>query len=162
MFLAMPESGLEQPAKPAPLVARGVRRWLLLAGGFVSLALGAIGVVLPLLPTTPFVLLAAYFFARSSPAMHQRLLQNRVFGPLIEEWSEHRAIPRRAKLLAISMIVVFGGISIVLVEFVAAKFALGAFFVIIISWLATRPTSPAERVRSHHRRRSGRPDGPPR
>jgi uncharacterized protein len=81
--------------------------WLLL--GLTSLALGIAGVVLPLLPTTPFVLLAAYCFARSSPRLHDWLLANRTFGPLIRNWERHRAIAPRAKLLAvISMAGVFG------------------------------------------------------
>lgn len=81
--------------------------WLLI--GLTSLALGIAGVVLPLLPTTPFVLLAAYCFARSSPRLHDRLLANRTFGPLIRNWEQHRAIAPRAKRLAVvSMAAVFG------------------------------------------------------
>jgi len=73
--------------------------WLLI--GLTSLVLGIIGVVLPLLPTTPFVLLSAYCFARSSPRLHDWLLGHRLFGPLIANWERHRAISPRAKLLAI-------------------------------------------------------------
>jgi uncharacterized membrane protein YbaN (DUF454 family) len=81
--------------------------WLLI--GLVSLALGIAGVVLPLLPTTPFVLLSAYCFANSSPRLHDWLLANRTFGPLIRNWEQHRAIAPRAKLLAVlSMAAVFG------------------------------------------------------
>lgn len=122
-------------------VARGPRRWLFAGAGYLSLGLAAIGVVLPLLPTTPLVILAAYFFAKSSPRMHQRLLDNRIFGPLIVEWSEHGAIPRRAKMLAVSMIVAFGGLAIYLVGFVWAKVALAVLFVAVISWLLSRPTA---------------------
>jgi hypothetical protein len=81
--------------------------WLII--GLTSLALGIAGVVLPLLPTTPFVLLSAYCFARSSPRLHDWLLAHRIFGPLISNWEQHRAIAPRAKLLAVlSMAVVFG------------------------------------------------------
>lgn len=81
--------------------------WLLI--GLTSLALGIAGVVLPLLPTTPFVLLSAYCFARSSPRLHDWLLAHRIFGPLIRNWEQHRAIAPRAKLLAVlSMAAVFG------------------------------------------------------
>ncbi len=73
--------------------------WLII--GFTSLALGIAGVVLPLLPTTPFVLLAAYCFARSSPRMHDWLMTHKLFGPLIRNWEQHRAIAPRAKLLAV-------------------------------------------------------------
>ena len=58
------------------------------------------GVVLPLLPATPFVLLSAYCFARSSPRLHGWLLAHKLFGPLIRNWEQHRAISPRAKLLA--------------------------------------------------------------
>ncbi|WP_165768600.1 YbaN family protein [Sandarakinorhabdus cyanobacteriorum] len=73
--------------------------WLLL--GFTSLALGIAGIVLPLLPTTPFVLLAAWAFANGSPRLHAWLLANRSFGPLIRNWEEHGAISPRAKAFAI-------------------------------------------------------------
>ncbi len=69
--------------------------------GLTSLALGIVGAVLPLLPTTPFVLLAAYCFARGSQRLHDRLMANRTFGPLIRNWEQHRAIAPRAKALAV-------------------------------------------------------------
>ena len=76
--------------------------------GCVALALGAIGIVLPLLPTVPFLLLAAFSFARSSRRAHDWLMQHAVFGPLIRDWQRAGAISRRAKLLAsVSMIAVF-------------------------------------------------------
>jgi uncharacterized membrane protein YbaN (DUF454 family) len=74
--------------------------------------LGGTGVVLPLLPTTPFVLLAAACFARSSPRMHQWLLNNEVFGPILHSWEENKCISFGAKWLALSMMTIIGGISI--------------------------------------------------
>ncbi len=114
--------------------------WLIL--GLTSLALGIAGAVLPLLPTTPFVLLAAYCFARSSPRLHDWLLANRTFGPLILNWEKHRAIAPRAKFFAVlSMAGVLG-----------LSFALGApDRVIIIQavilpatalFILTRPSGP--------------------
>ena len=138
---------VDHHAQP-PQVATGVRRWLYLAAGFLSLALGGIGVVLPLLPTTPLVILAAYCFARSSPAMHQRLLSNRIFGPLIIEWNEHRSIPLRAKILAISMIFLFGAFSVVFVlDKLWMRLLVIATLGSVATWLATRPTTPPERRR---------------
>ena len=75
-------------------------RFLWLGLGYTSLALGAAGAVLPLLPTTPFLLLSAFGFARSSPRVHAWLLNHRVFGQLIQDWNRDRAISRRAKIMA--------------------------------------------------------------
>ena len=85
--------------------------WILI--GLTSLALGIVGVVVPLLPTTPFVLLSAYCFARSSPRLHDRLMANRTFGPLIRNWEQHRAIAPRAKLLAVLSMAAVLGISFI-------------------------------------------------
>ena len=74
--------------------------------------LGAIGVVLPLLPTTPLVILAAFCFSKSSPRLHGWLLQSRVFGPGLRQWNEHRCITRRSRFIAISMVMLVGGSSV--------------------------------------------------
>jgi uncharacterized membrane protein YbaN (DUF454 family) len=69
--------------------------------GLAALALGAVGLVLPLLPTTPFLLLAAAAFARSSPRLHDWLLSHRLFGPPIADWRDGGRIARRTKTLAV-------------------------------------------------------------
>ncbi|MCW2307322.1 YbaN family protein [Rhodobium gokarnense] len=74
-------------------------RLIWMALGFLSLALGAAGAVLPLLPTTPFLLLAAFSFARSSERFHDWLVNHRYFGPPIRDWRESGAISPRAKIL---------------------------------------------------------------
>ncbi len=83
----------------------------LLCGGALT-ALAALGVVLPLLPTTPLLLLAAACFARSSERCHRWLLQHRVFGPIIQNWQENRCMPPKAKITAVSMILLFGGYAV--------------------------------------------------
>lgn len=69
--------------------------------GIGFLLLGAAGVVLPVLPSTPFVLLAAWFFARSSPEWHERLLRSELFGSMIRNWESRRCISLRTKLIAL-------------------------------------------------------------
>ena len=84
--------------------------------GWLAVALGTLGVFLPLLPTTPFILLAAWCFARSSPRFHQWLLYRSWFGGYLSHWQQYRAMPRGAKPRAIAMIVVTFAISLWLVK----------------------------------------------
>ena len=78
-----------------------VKRIVLIVAGLASLALGAIGIFVPLLPTTPLVLLAAFCFANSSERLHQWLLDHNVFGPLIDNWRRYGAISRNAKTVSV-------------------------------------------------------------
>jgi uncharacterized protein len=80
--------------------------WFLV--GCIGLALGVAGVFVPLLPATPFLLIAAYGFARSSPRIHAWLIEHPYLGALIENWRQHGAISRRDKLMAgVAMIATF-------------------------------------------------------
>ncbi|NYH97703.1 YbaN family protein [Cupriavidus plantarum] len=88
-------------AQGGPRLVRAVRA-LWVALGVISLVLGVIGIFLPLLPTTPFVLLAAACFARGSRRFHTWLVTHPRFGPTILDWQTHRAIPWRAKVFALS------------------------------------------------------------
>lgn len=81
-----------------------LKRYLLIAGGFISLILGTIGILLPVMPTTPFLLLSAYCFIRSSDKLYQWLINHRVFGAYIYHYLEHRAVKKRAKIVAIIML----------------------------------------------------------
>ena len=76
-------------------------RSLYLVGGFASVALGIAGILLPLLPTVPFMILAAFCFARSSPRFEARLIEHPVFGPHIIRWRANGAISRRGKQAAL-------------------------------------------------------------
>ena len=80
--------------------------------GFIALGLAILGIPLPVLPTTPFLLLSAWFFARSSEKWHKWLLANNTFGPIIQNWEENRAISVRTKIVAISSMVIVGGTSL--------------------------------------------------
>jgi uncharacterized membrane protein YbaN (DUF454 family) len=72
--------------------------------GIISVGLGTAGIFLPLLPTTPFLLLAAACFIRSSDRLYQWLIHNRWFGSYIRNYREHRAIPLRAKVIALILL----------------------------------------------------------
>ena len=89
-------------ATPDPRRPTWQRVLWLLAGG-ISLLLGIAGIFLPLLPTTPFVLLAAACFSRGSTRCEAWLLHHPRFGPAVRDWREHRAVPLRAKQLALVM-----------------------------------------------------------
>ena len=78
-------------------------RYLLIFCGAVSFLLGIIGIFLPIMPTTPFIILAAACWARASPRFHRWLHQHRYFGPMIQNWENNGAVPRKAKIFAISM-----------------------------------------------------------
>lgn len=76
-------------------------RRLYLAAGLFFVALGAIGAALPIMPTVPFLLLAVFCFAQSNPDWERRILDHPHWGPQVRNWTERRAISRRAKVMAI-------------------------------------------------------------
>lgn len=116
-------------------------RLLLLVCGWFALLLGAIGLLLPVLPTTPFVLLAAACFARSSERFHAMLLRNRLFGPLVAEWEQHRSIPRRTKRWAIALMsVTFGSSIVFFVQPVGLKWVLAVVGVGVAVWIWRIPS----------------------
>ena len=81
--------------------------------GLLFLGLAIVGIMLPVIPATPFLLLAAWFFARSSEKWHQRLLQSELFGPIIRNWENNRCISRRTKIVSIILMLGMGGTSVV-------------------------------------------------
>lgn len=89
----------------SPQVQSKTKKFFLKVTGLIFVCLAILGVVLPILPTTPFLLVAAACFAKSSPRLQKKLLANKTFGPLIHEWQQHRSIPRKAKRIALLTIV---------------------------------------------------------
>ena len=84
-----------------------LKKVLWISLGILFVGLGANGVVIPGLPTTPFLILAAACFIRSSQRLYDWLISNKTFGPYLKDYREGKGIPRRAKVLALSMIVIF-------------------------------------------------------
>jgi len=123
----------------------GVRLAFVLLG-CLFVALGVAGAFLPLLPTTPFMLLAAACFARASTRFYNWLLNTRAFGPSILEWRVHRSIPYRVKLLAIGMMAITLSISIVWIVKDAWLQALcAALGVLLAVWMYRIPSRDAPR-----------------
>lgn len=81
--------------------------------GFLFLAFAIAGVLLPILPGTPFLLLSAWFFARSSEKWHQRLLDSELSGPMIRNWEQHKCIGCRTKVVALISMLGAGGASVI-------------------------------------------------
>lgn len=78
----------------------GLRRLIWIAIAYLALGLGIVGIFLPGLPTTPFVLLAAWAAAKGSRRLHAWLLEHRVFGPMVRDWQARGAVSRKAKRMA--------------------------------------------------------------
>jgi uncharacterized membrane protein YbaN (DUF454 family) len=96
-------------------MSAALKRYLLIALGTICLAIGIVGIFTPILPTTPFLLLAAFCYLRSSARFHRWLMNNRVFGGYIRSYTEGRGIPLKVKLFTIALLWTTIGISIWLV-----------------------------------------------
>lgn len=116
--------------------------------GWISLALGVLGIVLPLLPTTPFVLLSAFCFSKSSKRFHSWLLNHQVFGPLVKDWQRHGVIKLKAKILATVSMLLMVSISLYFVNIPAIYvFVILLMISGVLVFIWTRP-SQAITVRS--------------
>jgi len=117
-----------------------IRRWGWFALGWVMVALGFIGLLLPVMPTTIFLILAAGCFSHSSPRFEAWLLDHRWFGTSIRRWRERRAIPRKAKILAIGSMA--AGYAVLLVGTQPAwwvDLVVAAGLIASAGYVATRP-----------------------
>ncbi len=141
----MPSEQLSQQAArieaQALMVRNPLLRRLLVALGAISLALGVVGIVLPVLPTTPFLLLTAALWSRSSERFHVWLLTPRFFGPPITRYRRDHCIPARTKALAITMLAVSMTITIVwFIPVPAVKVLLACIGVGSVTWILRIPT----------------------
>jgi len=116
-------------------------RWGFIAAGWTCLGLGVLGIFLPVLPTTPLVLLAAWCFSRGSQRLHRWLLEHRLFGPIVRDWEQHHVISRRAKILATATIVPLVGYMLVFTAAAPwAKVLAGALALWGLVFIWTKPS----------------------
>ena len=122
--------------------ATGALRGVLFVGGCVALAFGIAGVFLPILPATPFLLFAAYCFSKSHDGLHNWVLRNRLFGPLVRDWYEGRVIRIRVKVIALTFIAV--GVATVWIKtpelFPGFRLIISAIMGGIATFIVTRPS----------------------
>lgn len=120
-----------------------VVRALYLIAGLLCVLIGLIGVILPLLPTTPFLLVAAFCFSRSSERLHQYLLNHRIFGGLIRDWENYGVIPLKAKVIATTMMLLMVSYPLFFKSFhIGLKMMVVATILLAMSYIWTRPSVP--------------------
>lgn len=120
-----------------------MQRVVLLGLGWLFVGIGALGAFLPLLPTTPFLLLAAWAFARSSHRFHDWLYGQRHFGPVLLAWRDHRVIPVRAKIIAVTaMSASLGWVIFLLHSPWWVPFTMAAVMIPVAIWMLSRPGRP--------------------
>lgn len=140
-----PGATTDDPAAAPTVVANPVLRAALLVLGWICVGLGAVGVVLPGWPTTVWLLVAAFFFARSSPRFYRWLLTHRLFGPIVRDIRAGLGLPARVKAFAISMIVLFaGGSTVVLLARPWLSVLVAALGLTGIVYLLRMPTRPSD------------------
>ncbi|MDA7572163.1 YbaN family protein [Candidatus Actinomarina sp.] len=114
--------------------------------GILSLSLGYVGIIIPGLPTTVFILIAAWAFSKCSTRFTLWLESHRLFGPMILNWQQYRGLSRRAKKVAILTIIPTFAFTIFLAFSLVGDLIFGFFGVSLCAWLATRPEPPLEKL----------------
>ena len=107
--------------------------------GLINVALGIIGAFLPVMPTTIFLIIAAWCFAKGSPRLHNWLMSHPRFGPTLRNWQDHGAIPRRAKILAVGMIATSFAITVYLGVHPWILAIVAVTLISVSSFIVTRP-----------------------
>jgi hypothetical protein len=139
----MSEDNQQGAAIPEPKRKLGpVTRVLVLGIGWFFVVLGGIGIVLPVLPTTPFLLISLWAFSVSSPRLHHWLYTHPRFGPWLVAWSRYHVIPVKAKILAVTMMT---GSWIYITVYVAETWALpiilGLIMTTVFAYILTKPST---------------------
>lgn len=123
--------------------------------GIAAMALGVVGLFLPVMPTAPFMILAAWAFSKSSDRLHGWLLNHRVFGPFIRDWEESGAMSRRAKQFSIGGMAVAFGSSVIIGIPLWALIVEAVVLLVVAAWIIRRPPSPRDRPRNQADKKSG-------
>ncbi len=117
------------------------KKIIYLSFGIAFVLMAIIGIFLPLIPTTPFLLLSAYCFSRSSEKYYQWLLNHRIFGPIITDWNKYGVVSVKSKIIAVSMIIALFSYSLIYVEVAPiVKIIISLIGLSVITFLLTRPS----------------------
>jgi len=111
-------------------VRHKVKVFLWKSAGIFCVGLAILGALLPVLPTTVFLIMATGCFAKSSPRMQQKLLNNKIFGPLIQEWEQHKSMPKKAKVIALFSLV----LSFVWSAYLLQNMMLSLLVLLLMTW----------------------------
>ena len=138
-----PNGPADQPAAPVtaptgPVVWRAI----LVVVGTLSLVLGLIGIVVPVLPTTPFLLVAAACYARASTRLYGWLLGRPTFGPIVADWRRSRSLPAGVKPRALALVALTFGASILIVDEMLIRAGLAGAGPLLAVFLHRIPTTP--------------------
>jgi len=112
--------------------------------GILSLSLGYVGIVVPGLPTTVFILIAAWAFSKCSTKFTYWIENHRLFGPMVLNWQQYRGLSRRAKKVAILTIIPTFAFTIFIAFSMIGDLIFGFFGIALCTWLATRPEPPVK------------------
>lgn len=120
------------------------KRYGLLVLGHTCLLLGVMGLFLPILPTTPFILIASFCYARSSEKFQTLLHENKYFGPPLRDWEQNKSISIRAKTAAVVTIVVGISVSLCVIPILAVKVGLVIVGILVTTFIVTRRSPPQQ------------------
>jgi len=113
---------------------------ILVTFGCLNVVIGAVGMVIPGLPTTIFLIIALWAFSQSSDRFHKWLYNHRLFGPMLQNWATHGIIPRKAKVLAVGTMI----FSWCLISYYSSswvwEFAAGTLMAVVAGYILTRPS----------------------
>tara|TARA_R110002072_G_scaffold534_7_gene4205 strand:- start:101611 stop:101991 length:381 start_codon:yes stop_codon:yes gene_type:complete len=124
------------------------QKFLFLSLAWLSILLGLLGIFLPILPTTPFAILAAYLFSKSSTKYHQWLLNQKVLGPMIREWEENGVISLRAKILATTMMTLLFSYTLIYVSVIIyIKIIVSIIGLCVLWFIWSRPSYPTKEIK---------------